>query len=86
MNSYATIYRDRKNRLRLSSLDCPPSFYDSALPLLRFACSFALTLFVSVWPFRIARLLILPGFLCFPGRVKADASLAVFVILVSVLV
>ncbi|WZZ58343.1 hypothetical protein YC2023_058450 [Brassica napus] len=26
-NSYGTIYRDRKNHLRLSSLDYPPRFY-----------------------------------------------------------
>ncbi|KAG5410639.1 hypothetical protein IGI04_006958 [Brassica rapa subsp. trilocularis] len=26
LNSYGTIYRDRKNRLRLSSLDYPPRF------------------------------------------------------------
>ncbi|KAF3552048.1 hypothetical protein DY000_02007524 [Brassica cretica] len=28
LNSYGTIYRDRKNRLRLSSLDYPPSSAD----------------------------------------------------------
>ncbi|KAG5384649.1 hypothetical protein IGI04_036119 [Brassica rapa subsp. trilocularis] len=27
MNNYGTIYRDRKNRLKLSSLDYPPRFY-----------------------------------------------------------
>ncbi|KAL0789248.1 hypothetical protein Bca101_005494 [Brassica carinata] len=27
LNSYGTIYRDKKNRLRLSSLDYPPRFY-----------------------------------------------------------
>ncbi|CAN6827741.1 unnamed protein product, partial [Brassica oleracea var. botrytis] len=27
MNSYGTIYRDKKNHLRLSSLDYPPRFY-----------------------------------------------------------
>ncbi|WZY77730.1 hypothetical protein YC2023_024114 [Brassica napus] len=27
MNNYGTIYRDRKNRLRLSLLDYPPRFY-----------------------------------------------------------
>ncbi|KAF2564021.1 hypothetical protein F2Q70_00016504 [Brassica cretica] len=52
MNNYGTIYRDRKNRLRLSSLDYPPSrkylssLEDAVLSLLSFACSFPFPLLV----------------------------------------
>ncbi|KAF3579476.1 hypothetical protein DY000_02031333 [Brassica cretica] len=82
LNSYGTIYQDRKNCLRLRSLYYPPSrkylssLEDSGYPVLRFACSFALTLFASVCPLRIARILILPVLLCFPGRVLAAANIA----------
>ncbi|KAF2601815.1 hypothetical protein F2Q70_00025997 [Brassica cretica] len=82
LNSYGTIYQDRKNCLRLRSLYYPPSrkylssLEDSGYPVLRFACSFALTLFTSVCPLRIARILILPVLLCFPGRVLAAANIA----------
>ncbi|KAF2555759.1 hypothetical protein F2Q68_00014601 [Brassica cretica] len=53
-NSYGTIYRDRKNHLRLSSLDYPPSrkylssLEDAVLSLLSFACSFPLPLLVFI--------------------------------------
>ncbi|KAL0656633.1 hypothetical protein Bca4012_077217 [Brassica carinata] len=58
LNSYGTIYRDKKNRLRLSSLDYPPSqkylssLEDAVLSLLIFACLFPLPLLVYVRHFR----------------------------------
>ncbi|KAF3608359.1 hypothetical protein DY000_02049978 [Brassica cretica] len=55
-NNYGTIYRDRKNHLRLSSLDYPPSrkylssLEDAVLSLLSFACSFPLPILVEIKP------------------------------------